>query len=114
MVSRLVRRYRLEHRTSALIPEHRGRRLGGRILEGEQEQLIRAKIRDFYLFPERPTLAALHREILVASHKAGVPPPSYKTVRRRVAQFDRSPCLRNDMGRRKPPNASRPLGKARS
>jgi putative transposase len=101
MVFRLVRRYRLEHRTSALIPERRGRKLGSRILEGEQEQLIQAKIRDFYLCAERPTLAALHREILVASHKAGVPPPSYKTVRRRVAEFDRSTLLKKRYGAKK-------------
>jgi putative transposase len=98
MVFRLVGRYRREYRTSALIPETSGRKPGSRILEGEQEQLIQAKIADFYLCPERPTVAALHREILVASHKAGVSPPSYKTVRRRVAEFDRSTLLKKRYG----------------
>jgi putative transposase len=41
MVFRLVGRYRREYRTSALIPETSGRKPGSRILEGEQEQLIR-------------------------------------------------------------------------
>jgi len=98
MVFRLVSRYRLEHRTSALIPERRGRKLGSHILGNEKEQLIQAKIRGSYLCPERPTLAALHRELLIASHKAGVPPPSYKTVRRRVAEFDRSTLLKKRYG----------------
>ena len=76
MVFRLVARYRGEHRTSALIPGSPGRKPGSRVLGSKQEQLIDAKIKDFYLRPERPTLAALHRELLVASHKSGVEPQS--------------------------------------
>jgi putative transposase len=98
MVFRLVARYRREHRTSALIPETPGRKPGSRVLGIKQEQLIEAKIKDFYLRPERPSLAALHRELLVAGHKSGVRAPSYKTVRRRIQEYDQFTVLKKRFG----------------
>ena len=98
MVFRLLARYRRERRTSALIPERRGRKPGSHVLETQQEQLIRQAIENFYLLPEQPTLAALHRELGVASHQGGVAAPSYQTVRRRVLEFDQSTILKKRLG----------------
>jgi len=60
--------------------------------------LIDVAINDFYLRPERPTVAALHREISVAIRKAGLPVPSYKAIQRRVAEFDRRTLLKKRLG----------------
>jgi putative transposase len=110
MVFRLVGRYRRDHRTSALIPESSGRKPGSHTLGSKQEQLIQAKIKDFYLCLERPTLAALHRELLVASHKAGILAPSYKTVWRRVAEFDQHTVLKKRHGPREAAQHLSPVG----
>ena len=64
----------------------------------KREQLIDVAINDFYLRPERPTVAALHREISVAIRKAGLPVPSYKAIQRRVAEFDRRTLLKKRLG----------------
>ena len=98
MVFRLLARYRRERRTSALIPERRGRKPGSHVLETEQERLIKTAIENFYLRPERPTLAALHRELGVASRQQGVSAPSYQTVRRRVLEFDQCTILKKRLG----------------
>src|SRR5690242_16853794 len=58
----LVRRYRRRPQTSSLLPWKRGRRVSERVLTPEREELLQACIREFYLTPERPSLAALGRE----------------------------------------------------
>lgn len=70
-LSRLIRRYRQEQRTSALIPEKPGRKPGRRILGIKRDELIDAAINDFYLRPERPTLAAVEKQriLRLALHK---------------------------------------------
>jgi len=98
MVFRLVARYRRQRRTSALIPERRGRKPGIHVLETKQEKLIKTVIEDIYLRPERPTIAALHREVRLASRQNTVSEPSYQTVRRRVLELDQRTLLEKRLG----------------
>lgn len=98
MVFRLLARYRRQRLTSALVPERRGRKPGIHVLDTKRENLINAVIDDFYLCPERPTMAALHREVRLASRQKGVSAASYQTVRRRVLELDRRTLLEKRLG----------------
>jgi putative transposase len=100
MVFRLVARYRREHNASALAPERPGRKLGSRVLESKLERIIQDVIANFYLRPEKPSVAALHREILAASNKAGISPPCYGTVLQRVSEFDQRALMKGRLGAR--------------
>ncbi len=55
----LVNRYRRRPQTSSLLPWKRGRDGKLNFLEPDREQLLNACIDEFYLTPERPSLAAL-------------------------------------------------------
>src|SRR5215469_11825068 len=59
----LVRRYKLRPKTSSLLPWKRGRGGNIRFLDRAREDLIAACIKEFYLVPERPSLATLFQEV---------------------------------------------------
>src|SRR5690242_5853555 len=59
---KLIQRYRQRPQTSSLLPLRRGRGRDSRVLNREQEELLQSCIREFYLTPERPSMAALVRE----------------------------------------------------
>jgi putative transposase len=84
----LVRRYRRRPQTSSLLPWKRGRGASVRVLAPEREELLQACIREFYLTPERPSLAALEREIRRRFAERQLPTPHYRTIQRRVAGLD--------------------------
>jgi putative transposase len=84
----LVRRYRQRPQTSSLLPWKRGRGASVHFLEKEREELLHACIRDFYLTPERPSLAALEREVRRRFAESQLPSPNYRTIQRRVAGLD--------------------------
>ena len=58
-ICRLVRRYRQRPQTSSLLPRRCGRDRKGRFLEQSREDLIVACIKELYLVPEQPSMAAL-------------------------------------------------------
>ena len=62
-VYRLVSRYRRRPQTSSLLPWKRGRDSKTQFLDRENEGLIATCIKDFYLTPQRPSFAALFREV---------------------------------------------------
>jgi hypothetical protein len=62
MVFRLLARYKEDQRASSLLTQTSGRKPGTSVLNKEQERIITAQIRDFYLTRERRPVAALHRE----------------------------------------------------
>ena len=55
---KLLQRYRRRPQTSSLLPWKRGRKLDESLLDDEREALLHECIDEFYLRPERPSLAA--------------------------------------------------------
>jgi putative transposase len=100
MVFRLVARYRRERNTSVLAPERPGRKRGSHVLGLKLERIIRDSIGNFYLRPEKPSVAALHREIMAVSNKAGITAPCYGTVLQRVNEFDQRALMKGRVGAR--------------
>jgi len=88
MVFRLLNRYRADPKPSSLLPDPPGRKLGSRVLSDEREEVIAREVDDFYLLPERPSMAALHRRIVQACRQSGIEPPSYRAVQARVESMD--------------------------
>jgi putative transposase len=85
---KLIRRYRRRPQTSSLLPWKRGRAFQALLLPPDQEELLQACIREFYLTPERPSVAALMRESRRRFFERQLPPPAYRTVRRRLETLD--------------------------
>ncbi len=56
----LLQPYRRRPQTSSLLPWKRGRKPNGFLLSEEREALLTTCIDEFYLRPERPSIAALH------------------------------------------------------
>ena len=81
---RLIGRYRQRPQTSSLLPWKRGRDSCTQILDREREDLIKVCIQDFYLTPQRPSMAAFLRELRRRFAERALPPPHYRTVRRRL------------------------------
>ena len=98
LVYRLVRRYQQRPQASSLLPFKRGRSTHLRILDVQREQLIASAIREFYLTPERPTKAALYREVRRRAAEGQLPPPDYRTVCKRVAALSPTLVLRKREG----------------
>ncbi len=59
----LARRYRQRPQTSSLLPLRSGRQTHSHFLRPEREELLEMTIRQFYLTPQRPSLAALFKEV---------------------------------------------------
>jgi putative transposase len=85
LVYDLIRRFKQRPQTSSLLPFKRGRSTHSRFLTPEREALLAAVIREFYLKPERPSLAALFQEVRQRFAENDLPAPHYRTLRRRVA-----------------------------
>jgi len=89
----LVAAFRARPHASTLLPARCGRREGARLLRPEVEHLIQAGIRDVYLKPERPTVTYLAGRIRGACRAAGLPEPSARAIRARVARIDAESLL---------------------
>jgi len=87
-IYRLIRRYRQRPQTSSLLPLKRGRGRNSRFLDKAREDLIKACIKEFYLVPERPSTAALMRDVRQRFSERQLSVPNYRTVVRRVAALD--------------------------
>jgi putative transposase len=87
-IYRLVQRYRQRPQTSSLMPWKRGRGKSTRAINKAREDLIAACIKEFYMVPERPPLAALFREAKRRFTEQGLPAPNYRTLVRRVEALD--------------------------
>ena len=87
-VYRLIDRYRQRPQTSSLLPWKRGRDSSSQCLDREREDLINACIQDFYLTPQRPSVAALLQELRRRFAERALLPPNYRTVCRRLEALD--------------------------
>ena len=66
------------------MPQARGRIVGVRLLDPAIETLVEAAINEFYLTPERPTMAGLVREVARRCARQELKAPTYKAVRARA------------------------------
>jgi putative transposase len=87
-IYRLVSRYRKRPQTTSLLPLKRGRSSDTRLLEREREDLVAHCIEEFYLTAQRPSSAALLREIKRRCAEQQLRAPNYRTVRRRLEALD--------------------------
>ena len=84
----LLRAYRARPATSSLLPAARGAAPGGSYLPEPVDAAVSEAIRSFYRKRERPTVAALHREVRRLCLQRGLTPPCWHTVRARVRRID--------------------------
>jgi putative transposase len=106
----LVRRYRRRPQTSSLLPWKRGRSSSVATLAPEREKLLQSCIREFYLTPERPSMAALAQEVRRRFFESQLPPPNYRTVRRRVEALDARLALGKREGSKRAREKYGPVG----
>lgn len=84
-VYRLLRAFRDNPVTAALLPSKPGPPRGSRKLGDEMEAAIEAAIEDIYLKRERPTLTTVLRQVRRSCRVAGLTAPSMKALRARVS-----------------------------
>lgn len=95
-VWRSLQRFRKSPLTTGLIRRQPGRKNGCRVLSADIEKVIKTKIEEVYLVPERPPLAELWREIDAFCRAQGLPVPNRRTITLRVDALD----LRNKLEHR--------------
>jgi putative transposase len=100
MIYRLVAHFGRDPRTSSLLSETRGRKKGSIVLDNQVTAVIERSIKVFYLKPERPSIADLHRFIETECRKSGLKQPSYKAVRARIKAVDPEETVRRRFGPR--------------
>jgi putative transposase len=95
---KLLQRYRRRPQTSSLLPWKRGRKPDEPLLGDEREALLNTCIDEFYLQPERPSLAALQLEVRRRFAERTLAVPNYRTVRRRAEAMDARTIIRRRDG----------------
>jgi putative transposase len=90
---RLVGRYKQRPHTSSLLPWKNGRGHKVKVLNSEREDLLKSCIKDFYLLPERPSLAALMQEVKRRFAERSLAAPNYRTqdCHSKTRRFEKSP-----------------------
>ena len=85
---RLIERFKAQKTVSSLLPRKPGRAVGSKDQDPARDLLIRRTIERLYLTPERATFARLVNEVRLLCVQDGLPPPSWRTVKARLAEFD--------------------------
>lgn len=78
-------------------------------LDSELEEIIKKWIDQFYLVPERPTVAALHLNIRTECDEIGIVPPHINTIHQRVRDIDEEERQRKRLGPRAAKQNLQPL-----
>ncbi|MGO9431567.1 Mu transposase C-terminal domain-containing protein [Rhodoblastus sp.] len=85
---RLVKRFKTQETVSSLLPRKKGRGVGSKNDDPKRDLLIRRTIERVYLTPERATLGRLVNEIRLLCIQESLDPPSWRTVKARLEEFD--------------------------
>jgi len=85
---RLLQRFKSQETVSSLLPQKKGRGIGSKNHDPARDLLIRRTIEKLYLTPERASLARLVEEVRLLCVQEGLAPPSWRTVKARLAEFD--------------------------
>ena len=100
-VWRWIRRLAAEGgRTSALVPQKRGRRAGITVISSEVEAVIDEHLHRYYLRRERPSLSRVVTEIRIACGERGLQAPTRRTVQRRLDAMDEREIMKAREGAR--------------
>jgi putative transposase len=92
---RLIERFKAQKTVSSLMPRKPGRATGSKNHDPARDQLIRRTIEQLYLTPERASFARVVNEIRLNCIKDGLVPPSWRTIKARLGEFDlRTQALR--------------------
>ncbi|UXN58283.1 Mu transposase C-terminal domain-containing protein [Phyllobacterium zundukense] len=87
-------------RTSALVPQKRGRRAGITVISSEVEAVIDEHLHRYYLRRERPSLSRVVTEIRIACGERGLQTPTRRTVQRRLDAMDEREIMKAREGAR--------------
>ncbi|TWI05724.1 DDE-type integrase/transposase/recombinase [Aerolutibacter ruishenii] len=98
---RLVADYERHETVSGLIPRTSGRKMGARVLDISRERIISEKIETYFMTPERPTLKALTERIATACRDVSLPPPSERTIARRLEAYQNRESQKHRIGSKK-------------
>ena len=85
---RLIRLFRTHGTVTALMPRAKGRPQGVYLLDAKREALIGQVLNEFYLKPTKPPFARLVHEVRVRCLQGNLPPPNWRTIKRRLAEVD--------------------------
>lgn len=105
----ILRRYRAHPVTSSLLPARPGPKQGLNRLPPEVNRQVEQTIRRFYLRREKPSMAALWREVKHDCKAEGLPVPSLKAVAARVAMIEPKAVVSARQGRKAADDAFRPV-----
>jgi len=87
-VYRLIQSFRSAGTVTSLLPRSRGRPQGLRMLDGKREALIRQALNEFFLQRTKPSLARLVHDVQTRCLHDGLPPPNWRTIKKRVLDID--------------------------
>ena len=88
----------------------RGRGSKVRCLTHAREELLQSCIREFYLKPERPSVAALAQKVKRRFSEQGFPSPHYRTIGRRIEALDLRFVMRKREGAKRAREKFGPVG----
>ena len=98
---RLVKQFREDGRTSALLPGTRGSKPGMLPLDPDIEAIVSHHFRDFYATRRKPTKTRFWREVAADCRARGLAPPSIRRLGRWLEQKDQARLMTRREGRDK-------------
>ena len=98
---RLMRQYRADGRTSALLPDTRGPKPGMQPLDPAVEGIVSRHFRDFYATRRKPTRTRFWREVAADCRVRGLAPPSIRRLGRWLELKDQARLMARREGKDK-------------
>ena len=106
---RLLAAYKQRPQTSTLLPRQDGLPTGTHLLPPGTESIVHKCIEEFYMSRVRPSFAALTRTISHECHRCHILPPNFRTIKRRLATYDRKDLVASRFGSKAAREAFRPV-----
>lgn len=100
-VFRLVKRYREDQRTSAILPRSKGPKRAMQPFAPEIEKIVLHHFRKLYATRRKPTRTRFWREVAADCHEAGYPSPSIRRLGRWLEGHDQANLLHKREGKGK-------------
>ena len=98
---RLVKQFRDDGRTSALLPDVRGPKPGMLPLDAAVEAIVSRLLREFYATRRKPTRTRFWREVAADCRAQGLAPPSIRRLGRWLEQKDQAKLMAKREGKDK-------------
>lgn len=100
-VFRLVKQFRKDGRTSALLPDSRGPKPGMQPLDPAVEEIVSGHFRDFYATRRKPTKTRFWREVAADCRAQELAPPSIRRLGRWLEKHDQAKLMARREGKDK-------------